>query len=310
MANKDNQTTKVTDRNGDERIIKRNKTKIGIIILIVLFLLCLIGVGIYFIVKAANKNEISDDNWEVATISEVREDILDGDGSEVGVFFYKNDSSITNFMLRDNTDFDAGSKGAGALSVAMEQSSNEMTWYGVEIPKTNELIEELLTKKVDGVNGEDEYVFYDQFEYLGAGTSLRPDMWVISSLTGTDNDADESFSVEDKALGSFSMSVETNDPDADDYDDNSRDVYFTDSSTDNGGDGSTRSSGTVYSISEGTTMFFNGEQLTGVVNSWGTVAVAEDPEEGDTTADTRDEYHDDYLEFLKEMISHNEEYGE
>ncbi len=309
--------TKVTDRNGDERIIKRSKLKIGIITLVVLILLSLIGVGIYFIIQATKSYEYNED-WNDATISEVRDDILDDDPNEIGIYFYSEGSTTSNFMLRDNTDYESGHDGAGALSEVITATQEEVTWYGVKIPEeNNELIEELLTVK-DDESGE--YIFRDDFEYLGSGSSLRSDMWVINTLAGS---SDEFFELEDATYSSFSLQVQTNEDD----EDNPRDILFYDTSTTDGGDGTTdggdgttdggdttgttystrEATGTAFSVQDGTTMFFNGSQLTGVVNSWETVEVSTD-ETADDTSDTRDKYHNKYVDWLNELIDHNAEF--
>ncbi len=308
MANE----TKVTDRNGDERIIKRSKLKIGIITLVVLILLSLIGVGIYFIIQATKSYEY-DEDWTVASISEVRDDILDDDPNEIGVYFYSEGSTTSNFMLRDNTNYESGNAGAGALSEVITESQNQekITWYGVEIPdENNELIEDLLTVKDDETG---DYIFRDDFEYLGSGSSLRNGMWIMNTLAGS---SDEFFDIEDATYSSFSFQVQNNEDD----EDNPRDILFYDTSTTDGGDGSTdggdtsettystrAATGTTYSVQDGTTMFFNGSQLTGVVNSWETVEVSED-ETSDDTADTRDDYHAKYVDWLNELIDHNTEF--
>lgn len=310
--------TKVKDRNGEERIIKRSKLKIGIITLVILILLTLIGVGIYFIVQATKSYDY-DVDWNEADITEVREDILDGDGSNVAIYFYEEDGQTSNFLLRDDTVYENGEDGLGALSEIINTTGDDITWYGVEITGENELLEELLTVEAGDFDNEG-YILDSNFEYLGAGTALRDDMWMLSNLSHESTTGNDDYEVDTDKITSFSMQVQNNWIDGELDEDNERDIIFTDSSTDggdgttDGGDGTTeasrkqsRSTGTPLSVEDGTTMFFNGDQLTTMVKTWTTVDVDEEEEDG-TTSDLRDDYHDTYKSWLEEIIKHNNEF--
>lgn len=296
--------TKVMDRNGDERIIKRNKTKIGIITLVVLILLSLIGIGIYFIVVSFKKYDY-DPGWEEASITEVRDEVLDND-KKIAVYFYLEKGSTSNFMLRNNTVYGDGESGTGAMAEVIDSTSDNLTWYGVKIPEENELIEELLSHKIKTNNDKEVYTFYDEFEYLSSGTSLRNNMWMIDSLDGG---AEEDYEVVDQAYDSFSLQVDTNEDAIEDKDDdNERDILFYDtSSTKDNKITSRESTGTDYSVKDGTTMFFNGTQITSVVNGWSTVSI-DDEDEDDSDTTQRDEYHSNYVNWIKELVEHNNDF--
>lgn len=314
MAKADNKTI-IEDRNGSKRIVKRSKLKIGIIVLITLLLLTLVGVGIYFIVKATKKYPYNED-WEIVSVEEATDAILEGD-KNIGLYFFSEDSTTSNFMLKDNKIYEDGEDGAGALAEVMTsyEDNDDFIWYGIEIPEDeNELIEDILTTEVDAEDGsgDTEYVFRDEFEYLGAGSSLRTGTWIIDSLDGA---AEEDFEIEDSAYSSFSLQVKNS---YDEDDELQRDILFYDKSTTGTEsesatlrtDVSTReSTGTNYSVKDGTMMMFNGTQLTSLVNGWTTVDVSEDTTEDDT-ADIRDEYHDVYVDFISQLIEHNKEFTE
>ncbi len=314
MARKEKNTVAPTDRNGDKRIIKRSGLKITIITILVLILLTLIGVGIYFIVESTQKENYKDLDWEVVNAEEAQEKILDSSaGDEFGLYFYEEGGTVSNFLLRNNESYEDGQDATGALAEVINETSEDITWLAIEIPEdNNELIEQLLTVQSDVENEEGyyEYIFAEEFEYLGSGSSLRDGTWIIDSLTG--DDETDGFEPDDKIVESFSLQVQDN---GDEDEDNLRDVMFLDTTTNGGGsettetesmDVSTRdgSTGSAYSVTDGTTIMFNGTQLTSVVNSWGTTTVTDDTEtdESDTT---RDEWHDSYVSWLDFLIEHN-----
>ncbi len=319
MTRKEKNTVVPTDRNGDERIIKRSGLKITIITVLVLILLTLIGVGIYFIVESTKKENYKDLDWEVVKAEEAQEKILNSSAEdEFGLYFYEEGGVISNFLLRNNESYEDGEDATGALAEVVNSTSEDITWLAIEIPEdNNELIEELLTVPSTKPNeeGYKEYIFAEEFEYLGSGSSLRDGTWIIDSLTGEDEQ--DGFEPDDKIVESFSLQVQDN---GDEDEDNLRDVMFLDSSTGGGtdsGDGSETTetesieisthdgaTGTAYSVSDGTTMLFNGTQLTSVVDSWGTTTVTEDYTE-DESDKTRDEWHDSYVDWLEFLIDHN-----
>lgn len=280
--------TKVKDRNGSERIVKRNKLKIGIITLVILISLTLIGVAIYFIVISFKHYDYKDtDGLKIAKVEEARDEILDNsNGDQVGLYFYEEDGLTSNFLLRDNKIYDDGSANAGALAEVISSTKDDITWYGIEIPEENEVAENLFTIKSE--IDDSQWVLNDSFEYLGNGYYNGIEPWVINELDGANTD--EAYTPEDSIYTSFSLDVKNNDDE-----DNERDLMFTDKST-------SGTSPTQYSVADGTMMLFNGTQLTSVVNSWTSTDVDSDDV---TTSDTRDQYHDTYVDWINQLIDHN-----
>lgn len=329
MAN-DNQQTTITDRNSDKRIIKRSGLKITVIIIMILLFLTLIGIGIYFIVESTKKESYDVDGWEIVSAEEAGEAIAASEASDeqFGVYFYKEGGDTSNFMLRNDSVYNNGEDGTGVLSEVIFDTKEDITWYGIEIKDdSNELIEEFLTVQSESDEDFDDfndYIFREEFEYLGSGSSLRSDIWIMSSLSGDSNSTDDNYTPDDDKIESFSLQVQNN---GDEDEDNLRDVLFYNSTT--GGDGSTdggdgtteggdgtteasrttRTSGNAYSVTDGTTMLFNGSQLTTVVNGWETKTVSDKPEE-DGSGEDRDEWHEAYADYLDYLIDHNSDYFE
>lgn len=274
-------------KKGKNRLIKRNWVRISIIVSIVVILLVIISVGIYFIVESTKKTNYELDDIEMnAKINDVKEDILDNKNTDymTGIFFYTEDDETANYLLRGNTVYDSGTNGAGILGSRMiEQNEyDDVTWYGIEIPDENELIEELLTKEVE-TDSLVEYIFDDEFEYLGgANNSSYVETWYISlldaSLASSDSGSGENTTAKSQKSENFSLSVSNNLDD----EDNPRDIV---KNVDTAED---------WSVSSGTTLFFNGTKLEVIIDGWTT-----------PTTDDQDqitEYDSIYQGWLDEIV--------
>ncbi len=287
MARKDNET-KINNR--DERIVKRNWLRIGIITTIVIVVLALIGVGIYYLVDAVKHEDYEVEGVEMnADIEDVTDEILKGDKT-VGMFFYTEGSTEANYLLRGNTVYDDGTDGLGAVAEVMESDLNsDITWYGINLDeKKNDDAEEVLFINPD--SSSEDPTLREEFEYLGQG-SLRDDaLWYFDSIDASVNaTSGGNHEVEEYKADNFSMR-------ADSVDGNDDDDYKVTIST-----GISSDDETLYhdwTIENGTFMMFNGTQLTALVDDF-MIPTDEVAEETTMT------YNDVYVDWISELIEHN-----
>lgn len=292
MANE----TKVQDRNGDKRIIKRNKLKISIIVIVVLVLLTLLGVGIYFIVKATKKYDYEVDGVEMkADINDVRDDILDDNQNKVGIFFYEDDSANANYLLRGDQTYSEGEDGTGPLSEIMVESieSNDYTWYGVNLDDADYIIEQLfLTTTPKG--SVETHMFYDQLEYLATG-NRDADIWYFDSIDYNSFE-DNSYVIDD---GATNPKFSTKEVDA-----NKKKDWTTDLLIEKDSDSSESSSFESWDPTAGTMMLFNGSTLTSIVDGWTLPesAANQDDPDSDSQANIVETFKSD---ILNPLLDHN-----
>ncbi len=291
--------TKVQDRNGSERIIKRNKVKIAIIVVGVLLLVTLIGVAIYFIVEATKKYDYKIDGIEMkADIDDVRNDILDNqEGEEVGIFFYQEDNTTANYLMRGKQVYDDGENGSGPLATKMSETKDHITWYGVNIDDYDYLIEELFTTSTGDKTSP--YMFYEQFEYL-ATQDREQDIWYISNLNYSDAE-DNQFDISDASSHSnptFDVHYNTSVDKPKDYE--TVDVVMNDGSSSE--DETNSTSWSPWEPKSGTTMLFNGTLLTSIVDGW-TLPPDSDDDMSDT--ETSETISNTLRDIIDELIDHN-----
>ncbi|BDU67811.1 MAG: hypothetical protein TYPL_4640 [Candidatus Tyloplasma litorale] len=282
-----------TIRDIDERIVKRKWKKISLMLVAFLILFIIIGTSIYFIVRSVQPTGYSIPNVEMnADINDVREEILndENDDERIGLFFYEEDDSTANYLLKDNVNYDEGTDGAGPLGAVMEEYSKESEhenwiWYGIQIPNNNNLTTELFTTKS---TIEDEYVFYDDFEYLGgANNSSFVETWYIDNLdAGTKlEEGGENTTVEDQTADNFNLEVVT-----DNFEEDTRHIKLTTGSETT----EDSSSSDDWNVQSGTTMIFEGNKLEVVIDSWTT------PSSNDE--DSIAQYDEVYSDWLDEII--------
>ncbi len=294
--------TEIRDRNGSERIIKRNKLKIAIIVIASLLVVTLIGVGIYFIVEATKKYDYEVEGVDMkADIDDVREDIFDNSG-QTGVFFYNEDDSTANYLMRGDSVYSEGADGHGPLAEFMTETTNEdlseITWYGINLDKYDDVVEDLFL--VEAKDSSDMgYMFYDEFEYL-AGGDRDADIWYFNSIDY--NSFEETSYSLDESATSPKFSIIENEDDKD----NPVDVMLQTSDLIEGEDGDTSES--TWYPSSGTMMLFNGVTMTSLVDNWVVPESKSETDSGDVDeenlTDIQITFKEDILEFL---LDHNED---
>lgn len=195
MINK-NQKTVVQNRNGDERIIKRNWWKIIIIVFVVLIVTIGLSVGLYF---AFRPKFSLNGNYETAKPIKISKDIRDGEGEEnIGVYFYSKNNESINWLEWDDVE---GQKGKhankGPLAEVVNNSKN--TYYAIEIEDDSDKMNDILLDLfMDPESAEDYRTLYQEFETIS--DSSLPDKFNIPKYYPTwewsDGYADPSGDVE------------------------------------------------------------------------------------------------------------------
>lgn len=271
----------------EKRIIKRSWLKISIILSFVIVFLIGLGVGLYFLFR--NKVDYSDVATEMifnASIEEVRDDIQDEQGEDIGVFFYTEDEAVANFLMLGTTDSKSENVGVGVLAEHVNTTTDIRKWYGIEIPEKNELLETLLTYSEDG-----EYKFYDQYESSANGTSETLYIALADGANGVPSETGEiteNLTPQDAASKDFSIRVKNNSDigkNEPNYK-NERDVLLSTDPNDTTG-------GLPWVVKSGTTMFFDGStgNLESVIDSW------------TTTEDENENYFNFYKKWLEILDS-------
>ncbi len=163
MTNNQKETT-VQNRNGDERIVKRNWWKIIIIVFVVLVVAIGLSVGLYYAFRP--KFSLNGD-YETAKPKIISEDIRDG-GNEgnIGVYFYSKDDESINWLEWDDVEGEKGEyANEGPLAQVVIDSDN--TYYAIEIEEdSDDMNDILLDLFMNEDSAEDYRVLYDEFETI------------------------------------------------------------------------------------------------------------------------------------------------
>ena len=256
---KKSEATKIKSTGKRTKIIRRNWKKIVIILAIIFSLLIGLGVGLYFVFKKPPIDLRSDVlNKNIVSVEKAKNNVLHNNGKVVGLFFYKENSEITNFLTwgdsagkkADNNIF--GNK-IGPLSswATTTHDTGRMSWYAINVNKNSKIAANFFLKPSEKPGHKDQYVINTDFINNPDGTNSFKYSQNLSYQKGIDGVADYV-----NLKNNYVVSVSAKAPTLTNKD-----------WTMNIGNSSSPRNTSEFTVTEGTTMIFNtNHKLSQVLN--------------------------------------------